>query len=94
MVRFEKELAGVSPSLARARAGVGVFDDCFDYDVAYVTALKKCEDEGRREEKCWDAWGPGAAAVYCRMEKLEEMQGILRDIFDKLKPPKLFPLPK
>jgi hypothetical protein len=93
VVRFEKELAGVSPNLARARAGVSIFNDCFDYDVAYATAMKKCEDEGKREDECRDAHGPGAAAIYCRMEKLEEVQGILHDLFDKLKPPKPFPLP-
>lgn len=87
---FKKELVGICPELQRGIRS----DPCFDLEITYLSALKKCEDEGRREDECWEAYGWEDALVHCYMKKLENSKGTIRDILSKLKPPKPTPWPE
>jgi len=91
LARFKEVVDEVCPPLGKL---VIPKDPCFEATVSYLSALAKCDAEGRTEDECWEAWGPGFQAVTCIMEELEEMRGKLADIFGRLKPPRPFPWPK
>jgi hypothetical protein len=73
LARFKEELDAICPPLGEVTISM---DPCFEATVSYASALKRCEDEdeGRREEECFEAWGPGAQAVMCTMKMIEEMK--------------------
>jgi len=87
---FKKELVGVCLEFGRVIRS----DPCFDAEVAYVSALKKCEDEGRSEGDCWEAHGQMGTLAQCGMKKLEKLKGIIEDIRGGLKPSKPTPWPE
>jgi len=87
---FKKELVEICPEFGRSIRS----DPCFDAEVAYVSALRKCEDEGRGESECPEAYGWMGALVQCDMKKLENLKGIIKDIRGELKPPKPTPWPE
>jgi len=89
--RFKEVVDEVCPPLGNVAISK---DPCFEATVSYLSALKKCEDDGRDEDECFEAWGPGGQAVMCTMKELENMRGQLADIFGRLKPPRPFPWPK
>lgn len=68
-------------------------DPCMEHEVAYVSALAKCEKDGRDEDECHEAWGPGAAAVLCTMKQIEDMKGHMIDIWEGFRGPRPFPWP-
>jgi len=68
-------------------------DPCFNATVDYLTALKECQDEGKDEEDCPDAWGPGGQAVMCAMEKIEEMKHEIGGLLGRQEPPSPIPWP-
>jgi len=69
-------------------------DPCMEHEFAYVSALAKCEEEGRKEEECHEAWGPGAAAVYCAMGIINDIQGLMTKIWERFGSPGPFPWPE
>lgn len=91
LVRFGEQIDSVCPPLGKT---VTAGDPCFRATVDYVIALKKCQDKGTDEDECPDAWGAGAAALKCTMDALEKMRGVIRDLFNRVKPPRPFPWPK
>ena len=91
LARFKRAVDEICPPLGTISVSR---DPCFEASVQYVQALKKCEDEGRSEEECFEAGRYGAQAVGCTMEELEEMRGKLRDMFGRIKPPRPLPWPK
>ncbi len=90
LVQFKEELDGICPPLGKVAISK---DPCFEATVSYLSALKKCEDEGRNEDECPDAWGPGGMAVMCTMKMLEEMKTEIGALLRRQKPPKPIPWP-
>jgi len=88
--RFTKELVGICPEFQRSIRS----DPCFDAEVSYVSALKKCQDEGRGEDDCLEAHGWMSALASCGMKELEKSKGIITDIRRGLKPPRPTPWPE
>ena len=71
-------------------------DPCFESTLAYVSALGKCEKEGRSEDQCPEAWQYGAESVNCAIRELENMRKQLKDLMDGIEPWESwepFPLP-
>ena len=90
LIQLKEEVDGICPPLG----GVAISKDpCFEASVSYVSALKECEDEGRDEDECPDAWGPGYAAVMCTMKMIEEMKREIGTLLNRQKPPKPIPWP-
>lgn len=89
-VRFQEQLDGICPPLGTA---VIAKDPCFEATVAYVSALVDCEEDGRDEDECYDAWGPGFAAVTCAMEKIEQMKAEIGVMLARQEPPRPIPWP-
>lgn len=70
------------------------YSNCLDEQIAYASAMKKCEDEGKSEDECErEAAGEAAAAIACEMRKLEEMRGAIQGIPGRRWPPRPFPWP-
>jgi len=91
---FKNELGAVHPGLSQVGDGAPLALACFDESVACASALKKCEDDGRGEEACFESWGPCAQETVCVMRQLDAMRGRIGDIFGRLKPPKPIPWPE
>ncbi len=90
LAHFKAELDAICPPLG----GLAISEDpCFEATVSYVSALTKCQDEGRREEQCFEAWGPGAEAVMCTMKMMEAMKTEIGTMLGRQKPPKPTPWP-
>jgi len=68
-VRFENELGAVHPGLSQMADGGSLVLACCDESVACASALKKCEDDGRGEEACFESWGPCAQEIVCVMRQ-------------------------
>lgn len=90
LATFQREVDGICPPLGKIAIAE---DPCFDATVSYISALKDCEDEGRDEEDCPEAWGPGAQAVMCAMEKINEMKRGIGELLGRQDPPKPIPWP-
>jgi len=91
LLRFKEELDAICPPLGEVALSM---DPCFDATVSYLSALKDCEDEGRSEAECPEAWGPGAQAVMCTMKMLEEkIKPAIGTLLGGQKPPKPIPWP-
>lgn len=90
LARFKEELDAICPPLGKVAISE---DPCFEATVSYASALKKCEDEGRREEECFEAWGSGAQAVICTMKIIEEIKAEIGTLLGRQKPPKPIPWP-
>lgn len=88
--RFAAEVDSICPPLGKEMISQ---DPCFEASVAYALALKECEDKGLREEQCPDAWGPGARAVYCTMEKIDNMRRDIENLLRRQHPPRPIPWP-
>ncbi len=90
LTSFKEEIDGICPPLG----AIAISEDpCFSATVEYLSALKECEDEGRDEEDCPDAWGPGGQAVMCAMDKIEEMKVEIGGLLGRQEPPKPIPWP-
>lgn len=90
VARFAKELEVISPVLGEA---VLSRDPCLESNSAYVSALAKCESEGKTEDQCRAAWVPGAQAVACAMARIEATKGIIEQMLGAQMPPKPTPWP-
>ena len=90
LIQLKEEIDGICPPLGKLAISK---DPCFEATVSYVSALKKCEDEGRDEDECYDAWGPGYAAVMCTMKMIEEMKREIGTLLNGQRPPKPIPWP-
>lgn len=68
---------------------------CLGEELAYATAMARCEDEGKSEDECEREAAPElSAAVMCRMRQIEEMRGIIGRIPGRRWPPDPFPWPE
>jgi len=96
ILRFEKELSKVSPSLSDLALDIGRITDrpCFDFEVAYLGALSKCEKEGQDEAHCPEAIEPGANLAICTMKYIEKLKGRIAEILRGLKQPRPKPWPE
>jgi hypothetical protein len=90
LVQFKEELNAVCPPLGDAALSM---DPCISATVAYLTALKDCEDDGKTEKDCPEAWGPGAQSVMCTMKMIEEMKSEIEIRLLGQRPPKPIPWP-
>ncbi len=90
LVQFKEKIDEICPPLGKVAI---TKDPCFESTVSYLSALKKCQDEGLNEEECPDAWGYGGAAVMCAMKMVEEMKIEIGAMLGKQKPPKPIPWP-
>jgi hypothetical protein len=81
--RFKVIMDEICPSLGDI---VISKDPCFESTLAYVSALGKCDKEGRSEDQCREAWQPGAESVNCAIRELENMRKQLKDIMDGIEP--------
>lgn len=93
--RFKDELTTVSAGLSRLAddKALRISRAISDAELDCVSALKKCEDEGRKESECWESWGPCARAIYEVMKELEGMRGWIGDLLGGLRPPRPIPWP-
>lgn len=89
--RFKEVIDDICPPLGKVTISK---DPCFDATVSYLSSLKQCQHEGRDEDKCFEAWEPGAQALNCTMKELDRMKKQLLDIFERLNPPIPFQWPK
>ena len=92
--QFKDKLGSISPNLARVATTKSIVFACFDQSISCLSALKKCEDEGTDESKCFESWGPCAEEIYCVMGQLEAMKGRINVIFGGLRPPRPIPWPE
>jgi hypothetical protein len=69
-------------------------DPCLEASIQYAQALKECQDEGRDEDNCPEAWGYGGQTVMCAMKEVEEMKRQIEDILGGMEPPRPFPWPE
>jgi len=90
LARFSEEVDSICPPLGKITVSE---DPCFEATVQYLLALKKCEEKGIEEALCRDAHGPGAGAVYCTMEEIENLQGVIEDWLGRFDPPRPIPWP-
>ncbi|UCC40309.1 MAG: hypothetical protein JSV96_02310 [Candidatus Aminicenantes bacterium] len=90
LVQFKQEIDGICPPLGEITISK---DPCFEATVAYLTALKKCQDDGLSEEECPEAHGPGGAAVMCTMKKIDDMKREIGTMLGRQRPPKPIPWP-
>ena len=81
LMQFKEQVDGICPPLGEVTISK---DPCFESTVSYLTALKKCDDEGKSEDECPDAWGPGGAAVMCTMEKIETVKHEIEVLLQRL----------
>lgn len=88
LVQFKHEIDGICPPLGEVSISK---DPCFEATVSYLSALKECEDEGRNEDDCPKAWGPGYQAVVCTMKMIEEMKREIGIRLGRQRPPKPIP---
>ncbi len=85
--RFKRELVEVCPEFERMIRT----DTCFDATVSYLGALKKCEEEGRSDANCPEAWGIAGLTIGCISRRLENDRRIIVDILKGQKPPRRIP---
>jgi len=90
LMQFKEQVDGICPPLGKVAISK---DPCFESTVSYLTALKKCDDEGKSEDECPEAWGPGGAAVMCTMEKIETAKREIEVLLGRQVPPKPIPWP-
>jgi hypothetical protein len=89
--QFAADVDRVCPPLGK---GAVSKDPCLEATLSYMSALKDCEEDGRTEDKCQEAWGPAAAALACVMK---EIDGLKREIGERLGrqvPPRPIPWPR
>jgi len=95
VVRFEKELSKISPSLSPlARDSLITDRPCFSSELAYAEAMAKCEKEGKDEAHCYDAQAAMSGMASCMMKHLLQIKGRIVDILGRLKPPRPKPWPE
>ena len=90
LMQFKDQVDGICPPLGEVAISK---DPCLESTVSYVSALKECQDEGRDEDECPKAWGPGGAAVMCAMEKIETAKHEIGVMLGRQEPPKPIPWP-
>ena len=90
MMQFKEQVDGICPPLGEVAIAT---DPCMDSTTSYLSALKKCDDEGKSEDECPDSWGHGAAAVMCTMEKIETAKREIEVLLRRHEPPKPIPWP-
>jgi hypothetical protein len=93
MEGFWTELPEVCPPLPENT--MKRFDDCWEFDIAYVAAMAECEkDEEKSEEECEkDNYGSLARAVLCRMKQIEALKEVFKFIPGRKWPDPPFPWP-
>ncbi|MCW4048417.1 MAG: hypothetical protein NWE89_01640 [Candidatus Bathyarchaeota archaeon] len=90
---FSNAVVSICPDLEPVVVGSRFADPCMDHHVAYATAMARCEEDGKSEDECDDAIGPGAAAVMCEMDQLLEIKRVMEDLWIKIPEPRPFPWP-
>jgi len=90
LIQFQEELNEICPPLGEITIAK---EPCFEATVSYASAMQKCEDEGKSEEECPEAWGAGYQSIMCAMKKIEEIKDDIRNILDGQRPPKPIPWP-
>ena len=90
LVQFKEELDEICAPMGKVAISK---DPCLEATASYLSALKKCEDEGQNEANCPDAWGPASSAVMCTMKIIEEMKTDIVALLVGQKPPKPIPWP-
>jgi hypothetical protein len=83
--QYIAKLSEICPDLPKIEL---IGDPCFDAEVGYVSALKKCRDEGIREEECDEANGYMGVLMDCAMAKIENLGTIIEKVRNDLKLPK------
>jgi hypothetical protein len=67
---------------------------CLDAEIAYASAMAKCEADGKSEDACEQQAAPeAAAAVSCWMREIQALAGIIHQIPGRAWPPGPFPWP-
>lgn len=67
---------------------------CLDAEIAYASAMAKCEADGKSEDECDRQTAPElAATVSCQMRELQALAGIIHGIPGRAWPPGPFPWP-
>ena len=90
---FTTAVESICPDLEPVVIGSRYADPCMEWEVAYVTALAKCDDDGIAEEDCWDALGPMTRALQCTMDEIEGLKKDMFDIWREVREPDPFPWP-
>lgn len=90
LMQFKDQVDGICPPLGEVSISK---DPCLDATTSYLSALKKCQDDGKSEAECSDAWGPGGTAVMCTMEKIETVKHEIEVLLGRQVPPKPIPWP-
>jgi len=93
LLGFKDAVKSICPDLEPILELSRFKDPCMEHQMAYVSALAKCKEEGKDEDDCPEAWGPGAAAINCEMEKINDMQGLINKMWERLGGPKPTPWP-
>jgi len=90
LTQFREILDGICPPLGTV---VITRDPCIDATVSYLLALKDCEDKGRKEADCPEAWEPGAEVSMCALKMVEEVKVEIGTLLRKRKHPMPIPWP-
>lgn len=90
---FARELEAISPGLGKAILPGSYRGGCWDQSIAYVSALVSCEEDGRSEAECWEAYGLSEALMACEMKEMAKLKEEIKDLWGGLKPPKPDPWP-
>ena len=78
------------PDLPRTSFSRGI--PCFDQTVAYLSALKDCEEDNKTESECLEAQVAGSSLAACQFDALLERIGLIRKMFRRTGPRPL-PIP-
>ena len=89
--KFKAAVEAICPDLAPVLEISRYGDPCMEHSVAYISALAKCDKDGKGEEECPDAWGPGMAEIYCTMEQIKDFQPPMIEVWEGFRDPKPFP---
>lgn len=75
---------------------MNLFGDCRDQEMAYATSMARClEDGDKSEADCEkESYGDLTAAVMCRMQEIEALAGVIREIPGRDWPPSPIPWPE
>ena len=93
--KMQKELNAISKKFSIGDHVFGTIAQsrlaCFDSQVRYLSAVKNCEDEDRKESECPESWGPASEAMACELKQLEKIIREIRITWGRVRPP--MPLP-
>jgi hypothetical protein len=65
---------------------------CLDAEIAYASAMAKCEKDGKRPDQCEIEAAPeAAAAMDCQLKAFQALPGIIHGLPGRAWPPRPFP---